>query len=141
MRRLLSAVIGACAVSLAGYASAQITAPLAGSKSPGAEYAPPAYRPPSYSPPSHSPPAYSPPPAYAPAPPSMATPLGTDPEAERLSRSLPLAPATRDAQDRLPPDPGMVERQLGLRQPVGPATDLRGHVPSTQEIVNGLNRR
>jgi hypothetical protein len=120
MRRLLSAVIGACAVSLAGYASAQITAPLAGSKSPGAEYAPP---------------------AYAPAPPSMATPLGTDPEAERLSRSLPLAPATRDAQDRLPPDPGMVERQLGLRQPVGPATDLRGHVPSTQEIVNGLNRR
>lgn len=66
---------------------------------------------------------------------------GNDAQALADERALPLDPATRNLRNQLPADPQAVKRQLGLRDPVGPVTDLRGHTPSPQEIANGLNRR
>jgi hypothetical protein len=76
--------------------------------------------------------------AAAPPPPA---PAPLDADAERLARSLPLDPATRDLQDRLPADVPGVERQLGLRPPKGPVTDLRGQVPTPPQIVDALAPR
>jgi hypothetical protein len=80
--------------------------------------------------------------ATQPAPPtqpatSSVTP-GSDTAAQQLARSLPLDPATRDMRDRLPPNVAAVEHALGLRPPLGPATDLRGEVPTPRQIVDAL---
>lgn len=112
----------------------------------------PAYRVPTapvYNPPppvyAPSPPQYAPPyvpqsaPAYAPAfsPPRRAG----NPDAERLAQSLPLEPSTRELQDQLPPNPRATEARLGLREPQGPATDMRGRTPTPREIVDALAAR
>jgi hypothetical protein len=128
---------------LAGPALAQFSAPAPGEKSPAPTYAaPPAY-PSSNYPSSHGVRAPARPPAAVapPVPPSVppGTVGGNDPGARQLEATLPLDPATRNLQNQLPPDPQEVERELGLRVPVGPVRDLRGHVPSIQEIVSGLN--
>lgn len=110
---------------------------------------PPAYSPPAYSPPAYSPLPYAQPPyaprGYAPpAPrplPSAAAPRPGNPDAERLAQALPLDPQTRELRDQLPPDPRGTERRLGLREPRGPATDLRGRTPSPREIVDALAPR
>ncbi len=96
------------------------------------------------SPPAYAPPAYAPP-SYAPRPPSStprpAAPQAGNPDAERLAQTLPLDPQTRELRDQMPPDPRGAERRLGLREPRGPATDLRGRTPSPQEIVDALAPR
>jgi hypothetical protein len=112
-------------------ASAQIVAPSPSAKAPSPTYAPPSYVPASPAQRAPLPPAALPPPS---------TVGGGDAGARQLENTLPLDPATRNLQDQVPPNPGAVERQLGLRQPVGPVTDLRGRAPSPQEIVNGLNK-
>jgi hypothetical protein len=112
-------------------ASAQIVAPSPSAKTPYPTYAPPPYAPAAPAPRSALPPATLP---------STGTIGGNDAGARQIENRLPLDPATRNLQDQVPPNPGAVERQLGLRQPVGPVTDLRGHAPSPQEIVNGLNK-
>lgn len=110
---------------------------------------PPAYSPPAYSPPAYAPPPYSPqpyasrpyaPPAPRPMPPAAA-PQGGNPDAERLARTLPLDPQTRELRDQMPADPRGAERRLGLREPRGAATDLRGRTPSPREIVDALAPR
>ena len=90
---------------------------------------------PSYAPPPHMPPPYMPP-AFAPP----AARAG-NPDAERLAQSLPLDPQTRELRDQMPADPRSTERRLGLREPRGPATDLRSHTPSPREIVDALAPR
>jgi len=81
------------------------------------------------------------------APPSTALPGalpgagGTNQDAERLGRTLPLDPATREIRDGVPPDRIGTERRLGLREPRGPATDMRGRTPSPREIVDALAPR
>lgn len=128
-----------------GQAAAQIAVPDVNSKAPAQTYRPPAaapiqpYRPPAAAP--TTPPPWSAP-AVVPAVPGPAGAIGgNDAAALQAERSLPLDPGTRNLQNQLPPDPQAVQRQLGLRTPVGPVTDLRGHTPSAQEIANGLNRR
>lgn len=83
----------------------------------------------------------------APAPQAMpqpaaqpAAPAGaeSDAEARQLAQRLPLPPATRDLQNRLPADVLGTERQLGLRRPNGPRVDMRGRTPSPEEIANAL---
>lgn len=95
---------------------------------------PPAYAPPSYT----SRPPYPPPAARPPPPPG---PQAGNPDAERLAQTLPLDPQTRELRDQMPPDPRGAERRLGLREPRGPATDLRGRTPSPREIVDALAPR
>ena len=68
-------------------------------------------------------------------------PRGGNPDAERLAQSLPLDPQTRELRDQMPADPRGIERRLGLREPRGPATDLRGRNPSPREIVDALAPR
>lgn len=118
-------------LSVVATASAQIVAPPPSAKAPYPTYAPPPYAP-------------AEPALRAPLPPTGLPPPstvgGNDAGARQLENSLPLDPATRNLHDQVPPNPGAVERQLGLRQPVGPVTDLRGRAPSSQEIVNGLNK-
>ncbi len=110
---------------------------------------PPAYSPPAYSPSPYAPRGYAPqsyvprsyaPPAPRPMPPAAA-PRAGNPDAERLAQTLPLDPQTRELRDQLPPDPRGTERRLGLREPRGPATDLRGRTPSPREIVDALAPR
>jgi len=96
---------------------------------------PPAYTPPVYIPPA---PRLYPPPAPRPAPPA---PQAGNPDAERLAQTLPLDPQTRELRDQMPADPRGAERRLGLREPQGPATDLRGRTPSAREIVDALAPR
>lgn len=98
---------------------------------------PPAYAPPPYS---HQPYASRPytPPAPRPMPPA---PQAGNPDAERLAQTLPLDPQTRELRDQMPADPRGAERRLGLREPRGPATDLRGRTPSPREIVDALAPR
>ena len=91
------------------------------------------------SPPAYAPPAYAPP-SYAPRPPPPGPQAG-NPDAERLAQTLPLDPQTRELRDQMPPDPRDTERRLGLREPRGPATDLRGRTPSPREIVDALAPR
>jgi len=98
----------------------------------------PPYPPPSYSPSSYPSPSYMPPRAPRPLPPAA---RAGNPDAERLAQSLPLDPQTRELRDQMPADPRGTERRLGLREPHGPATDLRGRAPSPREIVNALAPR
>ncbi len=87
------------------------------------------------------------PPVQRPAPPPgprmSQTPSqgGTNPDAESLARTLPLDPQTRDLRDAAPPDRAGTERRLGLREPRGAATDMRGRTPSPREIVDALAPR
>ena len=71
----------------------------------------------------------------------MAAPRPGNPDAERLAQALPLDPQTRELRDQMPADPRGTELRLGLREPRGPATDLRGRTPSPQEIVDALAPR
>lgn len=98
---------------------------------------PPAYAPPPYAPPSYAPRPSYPPPAPQPPP----GPQAGNPDAERLAQTLPLDPQTRELRDQMPPDPRGIERRLGLREPRGPATDLRGRTPTPREIVDALAPR
>lgn len=108
---------------------------------------PPAYTPPAYAPPAYAPPPFASPPLVrrpyaAPAPQSLPpAPQAGNPDAERLARTLPLDPQTRELRDQMPADPRGAERRLGLREPRGPATDLRGRTPSSREIVDALAPR
>ena len=93
-------------------------------------------------------PAYRPQPIPRPAPPMFAPPPmpqpqqgGVNPEAERLARTLPLPPETRELRDGVPADRVGTERRLGLREPRGQATDMRGRTPSPREIVDALAPR
>jgi hypothetical protein len=54
---------------------------------------------------------------------------------------LPLDPGVRELRDQLPPNIPAVERALGLRPPRGPATDMRGRIPSPREIADALAPR
>lgn len=74
------------------------------------------------------------------APPAPAQ-EGRNPDVERLAQTLPLDPQTRGLQNQEPADPRGTERRLGLREPRGPATDMRGRTPSPREIVNALAPR
>lgn len=124
------AVLGAVALGIAAPAWAQKNSgPLLPAKPPA--YAPPAHASPSYAPHQPSYPAARPPPGAQ----------GGNPDAERLAQTLPLDPQTRELRDQLPPDPRGTERRLGLREPRGPATDLRGRTPSPREIVDALAPR
>ncbi len=96
--------------------------------------------PPAYVPRPFTPPAYAPPP-YAPRPAPPAAPQAGNPDAERLAQTLPLDPQTRELHDQMPADPRGTERRLGLREPRGPATDLRGRTPTSREIVDALAPR
>ena len=102
---------------------------------------PPAYAPPAYGPPSYAPPSYAPRPYYpAPRRPPPGPQAG-NPDAERMAQTLPLDPQTRELRDQMPPDPRGTGHRLGLREPRGPATDLRGRTPSPREIVDALAPR
>ena len=94
-------------------------------------YAPHPYVPPAYDPPQTSAPRVF----DAPRPPVA---RAGNPDAERLAQALPLDPQTRELRDRMPADPRGIERRLGLREPHGPAADLRGRTPSPREIVDAL---
>lgn len=126
------AILGAVALGIAVPAWAQKNS------GPLLSASPPAYAPPSYAPPSYAPRPYYPPPAPQPPPPG---PQGGNPDAERLAQTLPLDPQTRELRDQMPPDPRGIERRLGLREPRGPATDLRGRTPTAREIVDALAPR
>lgn len=105
-------------------------------------YTPPAYAPPLYAPPPPASPPFARRPYAAPAPqPMPPAPQAGNPDAERLARTLPLDPQTREMRDQMPADPRGAERRLGLREPRGPATDLRGRTPSSREIVDALAPR
>lgn len=73
--------------------------------------------------------------------PGFGNPGPTNPDAERLAQTLPLDPQTRGLQDQEPANPQAVERRLGLREPHGPVTDLRGRTPTPRDIVNALAPR
>jgi hypothetical protein len=96
--------------------------------------------PPYASPPQYAAPPYSSPP-YTSSPPRPSLARAGNPDAERLAQSLPLDPQTRELRDQMPADPRGTERRLGLREPRGPATDLRGRAPSSREIVDALAPR
>jgi len=104
---------------------------------------PPQYKPPyvprPYMPSPYASPSYAPPAPQAMPP--VAAPRAGNPDAERLAQSLPLDPQTRELRDQLPADPRGTERRLGLREPRGPATDLRGRTPNSREIVDALAPR
>ena len=145
MARLSTLCLPALGVALA------IAAPAGAQKNSGPllpmsppAYSPPAYSPPPYAPAPYAPRSYAPPPYAPPAPrplPSAAAPRPGNPDAERLAQSLPLDPQTRELRDQMPADPRGAERRLGLREPRGPATDLRGRTPSTREIIDALAPR
>lgn len=98
--------------------------------------------PPGMAPRPAAPPAYAPPPSPLPSLSSApSAPRAGNPDAERLAQSLPLDPQTRELRDQLPPDPRGTSRRLGLREPRGPAVDLRGRTPSPREIVDALAPR
>jgi len=119
------------------YAPPYSAAPRARSPYASPSYASPAYAPPAYAPPAVAPPAYTPPATR----PLAAGPQAGNPDAERLAQSLPLDPQIRELRDQLPADPRGAERRLGLREPRGPATDLRGRAPNAREIVDALAPR
>lgn len=96
------------------------------------------YTPPAFAPPSIPTRPYYPPPTPRPASPGS---QAVNPDAERLAQTLPLDPQTRELRDQMPADPRGTERRLGLREPRGPVTDLRGRTPSPQEIVDALAPR
>lgn len=101
---------------------------------------------PTFPPGMSAPPSAAPPPAPAyrpaPPPPASAAPRTGNPDAERLAQALPLDPQTRELRDQLPADPRGTGQRLGLREPRGPATDLRGgRTPSPREIVDALAPR
>ena len=83
----------------------------------------------------------APPVSALPPPSAPSAPRAGNPDAERLAQSLPLDPQTRELRDQLPPDPRGTSRRLGLREPRGPAVDLRGRNPSPREIVDALAPR
>ena len=101
-------------------------------------YTTPAYRPAPYASPPYALP-YAP--AYVPPAPRAPAARAGNADAERLAQSLPLDPQTRELRDQMPADPHGTERRLGLREPRGPATDLRGRAPSPREIVDALAPR
>lgn len=72
------------------------------------------------------------------APPSAG---GTNPDAARLAQTLPIDPAVGALVNQEPADPRATERRLGLREPRGAATDMRGRRPSSREIVDALAPR
>ena len=76
-------------------------------------------------------------PYAAPRPPAG----GTNPQAEQLSQTLRIDPATADLRDNRPADVAGTEGSLGLRPSRGPHTDLRGRTPSSREIVDALAPR
>jgi len=79
--------------------------------------------------------------AAAPAPkPAVPDAGGKNPAALKAAEKLPLDPATKAIRDRVPPNPKAIERQLGLREPVGPKVNFEGRNPSKQEIVNALKK-
>ena len=93
-------------------------------------------------PPSAPAPVYRAPPApvaarVPPPPPTQ----GHNPVVEAQAQALPLDPATRELTNREPADIRGVERRLNLRETHGQRTDLRGHTPSTREIVDALAPR
>ena len=94
-------------------------------------------------PPSAAAPVYRAPPAPVVArvaPPAPAG-QGHNPVVEAQAQALPLDPATRELTNREPADIHGVERRLNLRETHGQRTDLRGHTPSTREIVDALAPR
>ena len=126
------AILGAVALGIAVPAWAQKNS------GPLLPASPPTYALPAYAPPSYAPRPPYPPPAPRPPPPGS---QAGNPDAERLAQTLPLDPQTRELRDQMPPDPLGAERRLGLREPRGPATDLRGRTPSPREIVDALAPR
>ena len=62
----------------------------------------------------------------------------SEPDARALADRLPLDPATANLEARNPADLPGTMRQLGLRVPNGPRTDMRSHTPSTRELVDAL---
>jgi hypothetical protein len=106
-------------------------AALAQSKNPGT----------TLSPPSAPSPYVAPPVRLAVPPPAVASPPATaegDGSARRLAATLPLDPTTRDLRNRLPADVQGTIHRLGLREPHGTRTDLRGHAPTPKEIADAL---
>ena len=87
----------------------------------------------------------APAPALVPAPsrpsPAAPAPRAGNPDAERMAQALPLDPQTRELRDQMPADPRGTALRLGVREPRGPATDLRGRTPSPREIVDALALR
>ena len=91
--------------------------------------------------PSSVPQGYAAPPVAQVAPQAI-SPRGSNPDADRLAQTLPIDSQTRELRDQLPADPRGTERRLGLREPRGPATDMRGgRTPTTREIVDALAPR
>lgn len=72
---------------------------------------------------------------------------GTDPKAratalDALERTYPLPRAVAEREGTPPPDAEAVMDRLGLvRHPGAPVTNLTGHTPSRQEIVDALAGR
>lgn len=97
----------------------------------------PTYQPPVRPAPAYQAPPYSAPPRVAP-PPSAG---GANPEAARLAQTLPIDPQTAALVNQEPADPRATERRLGLREPRGAPTDMRGRRPSPREIVDALAPR
>lgn len=95
---------------------------------------------PTYQPPVRTAPYQAP---ASPAPLRTAPPSagGTNPEAARLAQTLPIDPQTAALVNQEPADPRATERRLGLREPRGPVTDMRGRRPSPREIVDALAPR
>lgn len=90
-----------------------------------------------------APQAYPAPRAYPAAPRTVAPPSagGANPNAARLAQTLPIDPQTSALVNQEPADPRATERRLGLREPRGSATDMRGRRPSPREIVDALAPR
>ena len=75
----------------------------------------------------------------APAAPSgPALPREGDATAARLADQLPIDRATKDLSNQLPADVRGTEQRLGLRVPSGPRTNLTGHTPTVEEIIDAL---
>ena len=110
--------------------------PLLPTYQPPVRTAPP-YQAPPYQAPPYQAPAYPAPPRTAPPPAAS----GNNPEAARLAQTLPIDPQTAALVNQEPADPRATERRLGLREPRGPATDMRGRRPSPREIVDALAPR
>lgn len=103
--------------------------------------APPVTAPTSRPGPSSAAPSYGAPPGPQ-VTPQVISPRGGNSDADRLAQTLPIDTQTRELRDQLPADPRGTERRLGLREPRGPATDMRGgRTPSTREIVDALAPR
>jgi hypothetical protein len=80
----------------------------------------------------------------APTPEAIA---GTDPKAratvlDALERTYPLPRSVLDREGTPPPDAEAIMDRLGLVRRAGaPVTDLTGHTPSRQELVDALAGR